>query len=1492
MPALSERHDRCTDLASQIGKIEAPPSSTRLQSNTVHHHHTSLLFVVQYVVFRSSDYAHIEYHTQARPRLRASSATMPGELDELFARLRAQPSIEPQASQSSGPSIWAQSQSTYQPPSVSSPIFSPPIQTPNPTHASQILSPVQAGSTSGTPASTSDTQRTDNLLNLLRFNNKPNQSGASASPMASLQNVAGARSSSHSFQTHAGGENTGGPRPLSAQDLMASLQRKPSAPGVLPPSLAAQSTEKPSQPAASRNQQDFLLDLLRRPNTHKPVQPAPSESVVPSIEKEDPAVERLAQSFASASVDPKVSSEIKREPTPVRQFGSAASRETTPFEAPQSGKASMFSYVNPFDQLHASSPLNRTPKPEGAESKNIEILKHDREISSSANGDGPAAKSRKMEPTPEPKTVSEKLEGVAQQVDKQVEDALAEAGRTISATGDNTADPMDDAGKDDDIESSWESAEDSANDKKLGYKVLVYNFPMKPFVSITINSGSEKAIPVRQDEFMVVAQLKKEFDQMDRSLVAASRSHIVYAQTSAKKDNAGFRIIRQDTGDHKQVFRHSAERIFSVQLCTSATPGSDIESVLGSGVNGSVFWTSLAKSHADLFAEDDVEPQGFILPAIATPEENTSGSPVKTRAKCSNRHTDFFALSRSKIIYIVSPATAKERAYCDPKTRKVDADNYFAERSLRINTGKAGKDFAFSEDDSVIASLDKSGVVKFWDIRKLIERATDMSQGKHDPIELKDPLWSLNAAAIGGKGDEKPSVSSVMLLDKERPHNRGVALRYMLVGFKQNHILQLWDLGLGKAVQELRLPHEKDSDGFCSINYHPRTGIITIGHPTRNLVYLIHLSAPKYNVPFMPQAEYISLLARGDPKVPRPDSTAIMSGIRSFSFDKVGQLRSLEMLKTPVDNAGEKNTMDETLFELYVMHSKGVVGIPIKRADLGWDDQSKMLHPVDAVETGVISVGDLDMKVAPVKEPRYAPASDIADTPSKKKEAKKPEPAKPGPPPSNASSRRAVATASPSAATNGAQRATPVPELAQSKQIPEAPSATNPPIITADAYTKTADDLKASKEDPAVPKAADGVKDVMAEPLSVSSAASADLLASFNKQFDSLYQRLDADKRVAEAAGSARQDAMLRLVSSTLTENVEQSLHRIIGASIEKQVIPVIAETTRKAIEAKLAELLPQQLSTIVQREIKAALPQAVQNSLNDQAVHRSISEVTSNQVSHKVQQQVSQMLQQQLPNKATQATQKMISDLEARTNQRLREAETQRQQANKQIEQLSSLVQGLSATVQQMANSQAAFQEQILKMQQTRNAEKSARTPDQQSQSATSNLTVGGSEPPKSAEEKEVDAITKMLMDGEYEQATIQVCPHLQHQNPYNTDCLPQWLQSPTQAHLFDALFVRVNPAYLSQVTPLVALSVSAAITASLDTNLPQRLEWLEQVLGMINVRDPDIVDVAPKIMDVLSQRLQGVYMEVAERRPGDSVLRRIAELVRKVGEVKRVVG
>jgi hypothetical protein len=113
-----------------------------------------------------------------------------------------------------------------------------------------------------------------------------------------------------------------------------------------------------------------------------------------------------------------------------------------------------------------------------------------------------------------------------------------------------------------------------------------------------------------------------------------------------------------------------------------------------------------------------------------------------------------------------------------------------------------------------------------------------------------------------------------------------------------------------------------------------------------------------------------------------------------------------------------------------------------------------------------------------------------------------------------------------------------------------------------------------------------------------------------------------------------------------------------------------------------------------------------------------------------------------------------------------------------------------------------------------------------------------------------------------------------------------------------------------LQQVSPLVALSVSAAITSSFETNVELRLEWLGTIVSNIdasvssthlkqtlslhvtdsNDQDSDIRDVAPKIMEVLYQRLQGAYMQLAEMEPrDDNALRKMVALTRQIAEVRR---
>jgi len=1202
------------------------------------------------------------------------------DLQELFSRLKSPASNNEQDQYAGQPGgIWNRPQQAYQQPSVSSPIFSPQIGTPNPNHPSSVMSPAL-------PTPGPDTKAA-NLLNLLRFNGQ----GSQSSPLSAMQNIG--NSSRSASATH-------------------------------PEKVATANPPNGDGDAALGNPQTFLLNLLNQPKR------VPSEAPLQAPQPQAPASNLPNLSEASLGMKAQTGEAAQRnsrEPTPVRVFGSVESRETTPFEVPNGAKKSaIFTYVNPFEQLSASSPRHRTPKPERDSTPKVDTGKTAQPQNLSANEPVKSMDGNNH------KTVSEALSDVGDAVDKQVEQALAraDAGQpTVPADIGKTAEksasatPKAKAGKQtthDDVADSWESAEDSSGKENAASAVEVYNFPMKPFVSIELAKGITPPA-LRPDSLMDIARLKKEFDQIDRTLATASTSHIVYAMAK----NGGFRVIRQDSGRDKQVFKSSQERVFNVQI----RPGNkNDDSVLATGINGSVYWTSITSAESDSFEDESLEAQGLILPPLAVQDDNTSGSPVKTRSKMSSRHPEFFGISRGKSIFVIQPLVARSAKYADEKTRIVDNSKYFADHSLKITTGKACKDFAFSEDDSLIVSLDKAGRIKFWDIREVDDNVRNNRPGN---MEIKNPLMTLTTSIA----NEKVSPTSVMFVDKERPCVKGIALRYLIVGLKQNHVLQLWDLGLNKVVQEIHFPHDKDSDAICSISYHPKTGIIALAHPTRNSIYFIHLSAPRYHIPNLDQAKYINQLATGDPNLPKPESTAIMSGIRELSFASKGQLRSIDMLVTPATNQDSPEAA-ETLFELYAMHSKGVTCLNIKKADLGWTSDNKVMKPIDAEKTGYIKISPIRADAAATSEDainetiKPEPVIEKADT---VKQAVTP--AKPSQPLLN------------SPAPSEVKKAT----TSLSPAIPE--RAVNPPIITPESYAMP----PAANVEMSEPELSSKERDLPAPSMNKTSvgkntAVSDASIESLTKEFDGLYRKIEDNRRVQDAAASARQDAILRLVSSTLTDNVEKSLEKIVSTTVQSSVLPVLQDNVTSMLDKKLSQSLAEHLGTSLPKDVRSLLPTAVTRAMQDKEVLRIISEQTASKISPQMQQTLEAVLRTSiiptLNNVAAATTQKTIADVEARFVSQLQQAEAQRRQDNAKIEQMSGMIYNMSQMIQQMASSQAALSEQIADLQ------ASGAGPGAASRSTA----PSSSEVVQSIEDEELVEITDLMTTGRYEEGTIKV--------------------------------------------------------------------------------------------------------------------------------------
>ncbi|GFF56051.1 uncharacterized protein C20G4.08 [Aspergillus udagawae] len=1464
----------------------------------------------------------------------------------------------------------------YRHPSVSSTIPSPsPVNTP-PHHGSDILSPNTTTPRGEMyPQQQSQSQNPDravNLLNLLKFNQ-----GTGAAPSQQQPTAVGMEQPRSPLAQETGfeGVSRSHTRNISASDLVASLfGRQAQAPtsAVTPPIMpTASQFAQPghsgvvesslSAAPTAENTQEMLLRLLNRPSPSQDVSHGPGKAVSQPTASLSPVKSPVAEPIAQASVEvPQARPEEVVSGKPDIISSQQPKSTLTP-------KEGIFTYTNPFEQLAAASPRKASPQIKSRSASPAVELTQRQKINVTATADvapvsQPAASSVAQRPS-SPILDAEQREAVNQVVGKLVDqivgrdvaevrekttmeeeslpvqtdkeestqavissvashlrDTAAEAKQAANIEGAAAQDAAAESSaaineatngeSGEALADSWESAEDSAA-KEEERVVPVYNFPLKPFISISLKGNAQELPTIRDDGIMDIARLKKEFDQLDRSLTSATSEYIVYALAK----NGGMRIIRQEDGSDKQVFRATRDRVFNVTLCTSASTSgiSEEQAILGIGVSGTVYWALISRGEKDLFELDALESESLIFPPFPASDENTSGGQLKTRAKRSSHHPGFFAIGRGKNIYLVCPQAAANANYgVSGSQRTVNTEKFFKERALKISTGKAGKDFVFSDDDTVIASLDKTGRLRFWDIREVANNP-DFFTNVPSPAEVRVPLNTF----VTGSPTEKSWPTSVLFIDKLRPYVKSMALRYVLVGLKQNHTLQLWDIGLGKAVQELKFPHENESDAICSVAYHAASGIIVVGHPTRNSIYFVHLSAPRYNLQPMSQASFIKRSGDKDSSLPKPESTACMSGIREISFASKGQLRSLDLL--PATKAPGDSKEDNALFELYVMHSRGVTCLTIKKEDLGWGVDNKIIRPVNALEGGLIEISELQTFPSYVAdEPsingdsasastRATPRELARKTPEAATEAAgAPAPSSTAPPTKPALKKKsAEEQAEPAAAVNGVEK----PEKKKKKKAAAATAVTGESPAKAKEATFTAVEGLSSEsgivpqpiEQPtqlAPPTTQPSSMDAplpaitAAAPLSSGAGASkageiwakhlealqTGVTTEFNKslgrELEGLYSRFDEERRNWDAASAAKQDQVLRLVSSTLSDNVEKNLARIVSSSIQSEVVPALTELTSAAVGKQLDQVISQHLGSVVPREVRQALPDAVARSVKQPEVMKVISDTVGEKIASHLESEMSRALHNSImpafKTLALQAAEQIGSDMQKQLQVQMKQYEIQRHNDAAKIDQLTTLVRGLSDTVASMAAAQTNFQNEILRL----NRVLSAKQQDEESRSSQQASSAGRAAAPseaRTAEDLELAEIAQLMSEGRYEEGSVK------------------WLQSSQQADLFDNLFVRLNPSYLTRLSPIVALSVGVAVTSSLHTNVDDRLTWLDVVLQSVDLRDPDIHEVAPRIIEILTQRLNTLYMEVASNNPHSPVIRKLGPINRRLHELCR---
>ncbi|KAI1084068.1 hypothetical protein F5B20DRAFT_577009 [Whalleya microplaca] len=1086
------------------------------------------------------------------------------------------------------------------------------------------------------------------------------------------------------------------------------------------------------------------------------------------------------------------------------------------------------------------------------------------------------------------------------------------------------------------VAENWESAEadEIVVIEEMPNPVKVYNFPMKPWIAITMQETEEPRPQFRDDVVLDIARLKKDFDQIDRNLVTATESYMVYGMSKA----GGLRVIRQDDGKDAKLFTDTRDRIFNIAVSSTSSDLNTTpkESIIGTGISGTVYYVEIRNGEKDHLEDAHPEQYGFALPPVSTQEGDAPGGVLKTRARTSSTHPEYFAVGRGKTISIIWPSFVMLNNIFKPgHDRVVDTERLSKECALRINTGKAGKDFTFSQDDTTIVSLDKSGRVKFWDVRDLTTFDEDSDircpMPAHTSLEVKEPLMTLNTTPEG----EKAWPTSVLLLDKQRPYQKRCALRYMIVGMKQNHTLQLWDLALGKPVQEFNLPHSKESDAVCSVMYHPPTGMIVVGHPTRNSIYFLHLSAPKYTIKGLSQVDYVQRLVAKDSSIPEPDSTAVISGVREYSFANKGVLRSLDILVNP---ASASASDEPTLFELYAMHSKGVTGVFVKQSELGWTKDNKVVEGVDATEVGLVKIAKLkELPNAVVTEsPPHAEESILPVRIAARSSLKETPPPQPSSVPSGQDQTRKGGDSLPppvqSERKDGEAPVTPINQLdksekkARKKREKAAAAAAAAAEKVAAENAQSNGSSQSSRADPVSTKntepktslpslqSAMSAESIQAAIKQISSGLGDKLTGIISGEFKDHRGKVEHEFRNREDKFAKSQKDLLDLVSAVLNENIQAVLTRTINDQFEENVVPSLSALITKTISDQIDGKLGGRVSHSVQNQMQKLLPNAVTQALSKPDLSKAVSDKVAHNVALDMEESFRQTLKTTITpifsDMAVAASRSVIQEVQDRTAEQIGELEQRHITDSNKIDQLTALVTRLSDTVSAMASTQAQFQDGLLRMQQ----QVSRDSRDSRERVSTIQTQPTQSLPPQSVQTQAYSygspgahsnnqlvrhpTNSSGVKDAELQHMIASIATFMER-GEYETG-LVRWIQLARKHEVFDEYLVNMDPRFLQDLPALVSLSVASVIAEQLEGPLfRERINWVEVVLHTIHtslphtvshqpqpnndhskqntVQDPQLRDVVPNLMVSFTEKIEQLFLSISSRSPNDPILQRL---------------
>ncbi|KAF8972852.1 G-type lectin S-receptor-like serine/threonine-protein kinase SRK [Entomortierella lignicola] len=388
-----------------------------------------------------------------------------------------------------------------------------------------------------------------------------------------------------------------------------------------------------------------------------------------------------------------------------------------------------------------------------------------------------------------------------------------------------------------------------------------------------------------------------------------------------------------------------------------------------------------------------------------------------------------------------------------------------------------------------------------------------------------------------------------------------------------------------------------------------------------------------------------------------------------------------------------------------------------------------------------------------------------------------------------------------------------------------------------------------------------------------------------------LSMELEQQYRKMDQEQISRQEAVLKMVSQTLSKNTEQLLVQTVNKEIQNSVVPSLNKIIGNAVERQLSRTINDATLKALPSAVESAVNENVGRILGSPAFIANLTEQVASTIKPSIEGCFKDSFSSVLIPSYQKATQAMFQQMHGAFNSGIEELISSSGKGNESVEQIASYASKINSTVENLAltlnqivqggseQMSSIHHPHLDQQRKSIAAMELQKTLQGESYTGTSSFgTRRSSQLASPVESKQTAAINELVAYGDFEGAFTQALST----NEPNT--VFQICSKVSPRAVFQQ--TSTNPSGTLSQPVLLALTHHLA-NEQLGQNLGIKLTWLQEIVMRLNPKDPYIGDHMTRILPNVKRRLEETSAELMSSGEASPHLHMLQMLLRYVNNL-----